>query len=514
MKIEYICHSALLIETKDLKILTDPWLSGATYCNQWHLFPKPLNADVARQADVILISHGHEDHLHHDSLARLNKKAKVFYPFQWQQGIKEYLNSIGYTDVTEAITNKTYRLSATTSVTFIANALDSILVIEADGEVLVNINDALPANHKNIIKRFTNYIKAKWPKIDYLFCGYGSAAYFPNTVHCEGKNDLEVAEAREQLFGDNFCFIVDDLKPVTTIPFAADYVLLNDEKRWINRIKYSKEKIKEYYNSIYKGTPASFIIAHSGDVIEKHALTKTSVYHTLDMDRGLDQIINTMLADEIRQVNALIPIGEQEISSLEKAIYQNIRQRSSLFSKEKLNKVKYTIIVEDIPTNNCFHVDCSGNMVRLTRSGHVQADSVLTLTTDSKILNYCFASEWGGDAIIIGYGAEITILDKSIIEESLDIICVRLLTRQPVASQQMKAAPLRALKYLINNPITTSWAIKQVVKSNNQLNKNPVNERSVWLRKTKCEICQVCNIPMLSDTFGESLGGVQPDKAR
>jgi hypothetical protein len=370
----------------------------------------------------------------------------------------------------------------------------------------VNINDALPANHKNIIKRFTKDIKARWLKIDYLFCGYGSAAYFPNTVHCEGKNDLEVAEAREQLFGDNFCFIVDDLKPLNTVPFAADYVLLNDEKRWINRIKYSKEKIKAYYDNIYKGYPTNFITAHSGDVIEKNALTKTSVYHALDLDRSLDQIIDTMLADEIKQVNALIPIGEPEISALEEAIYKNITQRSSLFSEEKLNKIKYTIIVEDMSRNNYFHVDCSNKAVRLTRSDSVQPGSVLTLTTDSKILNYCFASEWGGDAIIIGYGAEITILDKSIIEESLDIICVRLLTRQPVASQQMKAAPLRALKYLINNPITTSWAIKQVVKSKNQVNKNPVNERSVWLRKTKCEICQVCNIPMLSDTFGESLG--------
>lgn len=505
MKIEYICHSALLIETKDVKILTDPWLSGATYCNQWHLFPKPVNTDIAAQADVILISHGHEDHLHHDSLVTLNKKAKVFYPFQWQKGIREYLNSISYMDVTEAMTNKTYKLSATTSVTFIANALDSILVIEADGEVLVNINDALPANHKNIIKRFTKDIKARWPKIDYLFCGYGSAAYFPNTVHCEGKNDLEVAEAREQLFGDNFCFIVNDLKPINTIPFAADYVLLNDEKRWINRIKYSKEKIKDYYYSVYKGYPTNFITAHSGDVIEKHSLKAASIYHSLDMDNSLDHIIDRMLADEIKQVNELIPIDVQAISALQEAIYKNIKKRSSLFSRKKLNKIKYTIIVEDIINNNCFHVDCSNHDVLITRSNRVQTDSILTLTTDSKILNYCFASEWGGDAIIIGYGAEITILDKSIIEESLDIICVRLLTNQPVASQQMKAAPLRALKYLINNPITTSWAIKQAVKSKNQVNKNPVNERSVWLRKSKCEICQVCDIPMLSNTFGESL---------
>lgn len=505
MKIEYICHSALMIETKDIKILTDPWLSGATYCNQWHLFPKPENTAIAKEADVVLISHGHEDHLHHDSLLQLNKNAKIFYPFQWQKGIKEYLHSLGFSDVTEALTYKTYKVSASTSVTFIANALDSMIVIEADGEVLLNINDALPANHRNIIKQFTNDIRKKWPKIDYLFCGYGSAAYFPNTVHCEGKNDLEVAEAREQLFGDNFCYIVNELKPLNTIPFAADYVLVNDEKRWINRVKYSKEKIKQYYFTVYKGHPTNFITAYSGDIIQQNGFTQNSRYHTLDMDRMLDPLIDEQLAEEIKSVNRIEYIDDARIHKLQAAIHKNITHRSKLFSAAQLTNIKYTIIIEDILKDACFNIDCSNGQVRVTRGNTPQHDAILTLTTDSTILNYCFASEWGGDAIIIGYGAEITILDKQIIEQNLDIICVRLLTNQPVASKQMKSSPFRAIKYLANNPLTTSWAIKQAVNGKNKVNKNPVNERSLWLRKTKCEICQVCNIPMLSDEFGESL---------
>ena len=34
MKVEYVCHACLLIETADLKIVTDPWFNGAAYCNQ------------------------------------------------------------------------------------------------------------------------------------------------------------------------------------------------------------------------------------------------------------------------------------------------------------------------------------------------------------------------------------------------------------------------------------------------------------------------------------------------
>ena len=37
-----------------------------------------------------------------------------------------------------------------------------------------------------------------------MFCGFGGAGYFPNTIRCPGKNDLEIGQAREQLFAHNF----------------------------------------------------------------------------------------------------------------------------------------------------------------------------------------------------------------------------------------------------------------------------------------------------------------------
>ena len=73
MKVEYICHACLLIETEDLRITTDPWLVDATYCGQWYLFPKPINGEKLQTVDTILISHGHEDHLHEATLKELPK---------------------------------------------------------------------------------------------------------------------------------------------------------------------------------------------------------------------------------------------------------------------------------------------------------------------------------------------------------------------------------------------------------------------------------------------------------
>jgi L-ascorbate metabolism protein UlaG (beta-lactamase superfamily) len=96
MKIEYISHSALLIDTGDIKILTDPWIKNSAYCDQWHLFPRPINAEIENEADVILFSHGHEDHLHHESLISLDKNSICYFPYTWQKGIKEYFKELGF----------------------------------------------------------------------------------------------------------------------------------------------------------------------------------------------------------------------------------------------------------------------------------------------------------------------------------------------------------------------------------------------------------------------------------
>jgi hypothetical protein len=205
------------------------------------------------------------------------------------------------------------------------------------------------------------------------------------------------------------------------------------------------------------------------------------------------------------EVNQLEPFNEEEVKKLEGRIQENVNNRIGLFRKDQLEKIKYTIVVSDISEGNKFRVDCSVYPPEVLRSNEVSEDSILTLTTTSKILNYSFDSVWGGDAIIIGYGAELEILNLDIVKESLDIICVRLLTRQPVASKQMKEDPLRAVKYLATNPLTTSWAIKQLIKSKGDVNKNPVNDRELWLNKSKCEICQICDVPYLTKDFSETI---------
>jgi len=193
MKITYISHATLLIETGGLKIVTDPWVKGAVYCDQWYQFPKCLSPGLITDADCVIYSHGHEDHLHAASLETVNKDATIFYPYSWYGGTTEFFNELGFDTVKEVVTDHTVTFK-NVKITYLSNNLDNVVVIESEGKVIVNVNDALPSASAAMIDHFIKKINQRWKKIDYLFSSYGGAAYFPNTVHYAKKNDVEIAK--------------------------------------------------------------------------------------------------------------------------------------------------------------------------------------------------------------------------------------------------------------------------------------------------------------------------------
>jgi L-ascorbate metabolism protein UlaG (beta-lactamase superfamily) len=273
VKVEYICHACLLIDTGEVRIATDPWFAGPAYSQQWYVFPKPVNAGVVHTADVIAISHGHEDHFHSKTLRGLtNKSARVLYPYGWFGGAKEFIQSLGFANVTETVSWRKYQLAKNTSATYIANGHDNIMVIESGADVLVNINDALHSEADATIEFFVEEIKRNWPRIDLLFCGFGGASYFPNMLHVRGKDDQAVGAVREQLFARNFCRVVAGLKPRIAIPFAADFALLAEPERWINEVRFPRSLMREYFAQQFPEAAGEIQIQvmYPGDVLDGH----------------------------------------------------------------------------------------------------------------------------------------------------------------------------------------------------------------------------------------------------
>lgn len=497
MKLEYVSHSCFVIHTKGLKIAFDPWISGSAYANQWHLFPQPVSIESVISADILLISHGHEDHLHHQSLQKIQKGSHVFFPFQWRKGVVSYLNHLGFTEITEAISFKTYDLHGI-KITYLGYSLESVVVVECEGFVIVNINDALNSNHETATEFLLNKIKSKWPKIDFLLSGWSGAGYFPNKVHYKGKDDQEVAKIREQYFGNNFCKFTRHLQPRVSVPFSPGFVLLNKENRWINEIKFPRKMVATYYHENFeKDSQIQFPLTYPGDYFENTEPVKTSKYHLDQNENQMYEELDTLFKTEIAAADFINYLEEKEITSLIEKLHYWLARNATLYDEEVLKDAVFSLKFQDIEHNNTFNIAWKNGLFTIERGSFSWPMSRLIITTRAKLVSRNLDKIWGGDLLSIGYGIDVEVFEEHSLEKNLDIVCVRLISRYPRFKEDVVGNAGRVVNYYLRNPSLTNLWISQKIKLKPYVNKYPYNERDHWITYNKCELCKVCLMPEL-----------------
>lgn len=504
-KIEYICHSCLHIETDDTSLVIDPWFKGSAYCNQWFLFPLPVDLKKLSNVKNILFSHGHEDHLHSESLSELPNNAEVFFPYQWRNGVKEFFSAKHF-HLTEAESFTSYRLSPSTKITYIAFALESVIVIEIDGYVIVNLNDALNSHHENVVQWFISRLKKRWKKIDLLFSGWSGAGYFPNMVHYKTKDDVETGKRREQYFANHFCKIVRQLQPAAAVPFAPGFVLLKKDRQWINEVKFPRGIISDYYKKYFdRNSFIRFETMYPGDSFDNNGFNIASPYHKKLINGSLNHLIEETYADEILESNKTKIALNETIDTLVIKLRHVINSNRDLYDSVVLYDACFSILLEDVSEIKFINVSYENNYFLVERSEKAAEKMKLQLRTTSTLLLHSVEHEWGGDALTIGYGMHVDVFDESALEKNLDMVCVRLLTRFPTTTKSLRRDPFRAMKYFIKHPLMSKLALMQKLRLKNSIVKYPYNERDHWLTFTKCELCQVCNMPLLSYEFESSI---------
>ena len=82
-----------------------------------------------------------------------------------------YLNRIGFSNITEAVSFKKYTIGDL-NITYLGYSLESVIVLECENFVIVNINDALNSNHETAVNYLLKEIKSRWGKIDFLLSGW------------------------------------------------------------------------------------------------------------------------------------------------------------------------------------------------------------------------------------------------------------------------------------------------------------------------------------------------------
>lgn len=102
MKVTWIGHACVLVQTGQVNAITDPWLVDPVFGGStWHVPPRKHTVADLPPLDLICITHAHLDHFNEPTLRQLNKEAIVVIPRARIRPLRKELEIFGFKKVVE-----------------------------------------------------------------------------------------------------------------------------------------------------------------------------------------------------------------------------------------------------------------------------------------------------------------------------------------------------------------------------------------------------------------------------
>jgi len=231
LKLRVLSHAGLEVETASASLVCDPWIIGSVYWRSWWNYPPVAPGLVeSLDPDAIYLTHIHWDHFQGISLRKLGKEKKVVIPKEPCGRMKRDLLQMGFANVVEIDHAESLELAKDLKITsyHFGPYLDSVVVIEAEGHVICNANDA------KLMGGPLRQLLARHPRIDFVLRSHSSA----NSRMC-----YEIIDAPETPVDDfeaytrNFADFAVATGARYAIPFASNHCHLHrDTFRFNDRV--------------------------------------------------------------------------------------------------------------------------------------------------------------------------------------------------------------------------------------------------------------------------------------
>jgi hypothetical protein len=398
MKVTFISHASILVESNGIGILSDPWWNAPCFGAQWWLYPKPCLAALEnRKIDYIYISHGHHDHFHPPTLKTFSRAIKIL--VRKNSGLSNSLRKLGF-DVVEISEDSEYHLQNGVKCRILRTCGDDTLMAISDGrETCLNINDALHSSPIFVRDKFTKLIKKLYGRVDYVFCGYGTASHFPSCYIIPGKDRERTAARRQSYFNLAWAKIVHDLAPKFAFPFAADVVFLEHELFWCNEIIHNSERPTDVFKRQYPNDSTITVDIGPGFSIEQNIILSNKV-------RGLvcNSTLKELYHDHIRRVNKDCFVDSQSVKEIMCLLEENIEKGYPYLETFKGNYkclIKLKNALESIQIIKIGHKIEIKNLLASSPKKH---DYDLIYTTRIPYLRRSLTTHYGWELLFVGSG--------------------------------------------------------------------------------------------------------------
>ncbi len=246
MKITHLQSATQIIHLGDTKVLVDPWLTDGEYYGSWYHYPPfPANELNKLEYDYIYVSHIHPDHLSEATFKALPRKAPVLMHNYDSKFVKRKIEMLGY-EAIECDNGEPFILQNGGAVTIYAadncnpelctkflgcapvekkfgsTQIDSLVVFEHEGEVILNTNDCPFELAETAI--ISNELHKK--NVDVLLVGYSGTGPYPQCFEFETEDKkTSAAQAKGKQFLNQAVRYIELVKPRCYVPFAGSYVL-------------------------------------------------------------------------------------------------------------------------------------------------------------------------------------------------------------------------------------------------------------------------------------------------
>ena len=228
---ETIGNATLICHDRTPILVTDPWLVGNAYFGSWklsHEIPQKQMAAI-QSCEYVWISHGHPDHMSGESLEMLKGK-KFLLPDHAGNRIAAGMRKAGF-NVTILQDRVWTALSPRVRILCIADYnQDAVLLVDMDGTLLVDVNDASNRGWFNFVKGVIGQYENSF--LLRLF-GYGDSDLI-NYVDESGARITPTA-AKKFPVGQSIASAAEAYGVTHVIPFSSMHRYQRADSVWANQ---------------------------------------------------------------------------------------------------------------------------------------------------------------------------------------------------------------------------------------------------------------------------------------
>jgi hypothetical protein len=398
MQVTFIGHASVLVETGGITILSDPWWSGPCFGAQWWIYPPPRTDLVdIDNIDYVYISHGHHDHYHPGTLKTFSRKTRVLVSHELD--LAPSIRKLGLETLTLRPDEAFQLADHTRCWIWPTHGHDTLMVIDDGQEVCVNINDALHAAPRHTQDAFIKKLTGMFPRIDYVFCGYGVASHFPNCYEVPGLDRIRTAQKRQHFFNRSWARIIHDLEPKYGFPFAANVVFYEEDLFFVNEPTHNHERPTDWFLEAYKNSPTQVM-----DIAPGFTMRDGEVANQVLRQPVSGTKLRSEHANDVVRANRCARVTEQAVTQLANVLQKNIDVCSDYLLEYDGD---YQFVIRLRNSNSGFLIEKQGASITMsTVHSNIDAWQAYDVLYKTRLsyLRRSLTQQYGSEVLFVGSG--------------------------------------------------------------------------------------------------------------